>query len=197
MKREAPAAQRNRDPIAAVLAGELPKSGRVLEIASGTGEHVVHFAARFPHLAWQPSDPDAAARASIVAWTVEAGLANIAPPLALDASVGDWPVDAVDAIVCINMVHISPVAASEGLLRGAARLLPADAPLIFYGPWIEEDVETVPSNLAFDASLRDRDAAWGLREVSWMDRLAANHGLTRTRRVALPANNIMLVYRKF
>jgi SAM-dependent methyltransferase len=196
MKREAPAAARNREPIAAVLAEELPASGTVLEIASGTGEHAIHFAARFPHLTWQPSDPDAEARESIAAWAVDSGLANLAPPLAIDAASARWPVSDVAALVCINMVHISPIAASEGLLRMAGRLLPPGAPLVFYGPWIEEGVETAPSNVAFDDSLKARNPSWGLRAVAWMESLAASQGLSRTRRVAMPANNIMLVYRK-
>ncbi|MFC3097253.1 DUF938 domain-containing protein [Alteraurantiacibacter palmitatis] len=196
MKQEAPAAARNRAPIADVLAQELPARGTVLEVASGTGEHVIHFAARFPHLFWQPSDPDADARASIAAWTAEAGLPNIAPPLALDASAPEWPVHGADALVCINMVHISPLSASEGLLRQAGQILPAGAPLIFYGPWIEDGVETAESNLAFDASLKGRNPAWGLRKTAWMDALARVNGFERARRVAMPANNIMLIYRK-
>ncbi len=196
MKQEAPAAARNRAPIADVLADELPASGTVLEVASGTGEHVVHFAQAFPHLLWQPSDPAADARASIAAWTAEANLANVAAPLAIDAASANWPVSDWAAIVCINMVHISPLAASEGLVVAAGKLLPPGAPLIFYGPWIEAEQDTAPSNLAFDASLKSRNAGWGLRPVSWMDDLAARHGLQRTRRVAMPANNIMLVYRK-
>lgn len=196
MKREAPAAARNKEPIAAVLAQELPASGMVLEIASGTGEHAIHFAARFPYLTWQPSDPDAEARESIAAWAADSGLANLAAPLAIDAASAKWPVTAADAIICINMVHISPIAASEGLVRMAGRLLPPGAPLVFYGPWIEEGMETAPSNLAFDESLKSRNPAWGLREVGSMEGLAARHGLSRTRRVAMPANNIMLVYRR-
>ena len=139
------------------------RRGTVLEVASGSGEHVVHFAATFPALGWQPSDPDPAGLVSIAAWCAEAGLANIAPPLALDASAGEWPIDRADAILCINMVHISPWAATLGLLAGAARLLPTGAPLILYGPYVEPDVPTADSNLAFDASLRARDPAWGLR----------------------------------
>ena len=196
MKREAPAAARNRGPIADVLAQELPASGTVLEVASGTGEHVIHFAARFPQLSWQPSDPDAEARASTSAWVAEAGLANVRPPLALDAAAPAWPVDRADAIVCINMVHISPIAAGEGLVREAARLLPGGGPLVLYGPWLEDGVETAESNLAFDRSLKERNPLWGLRDVSWMDGLAGRHALLRARRVAMPANNIMLVYRK-
>jgi hypothetical protein len=196
VKREAPAAARNRVPIADVLAAELPASGTVLEVASGTGEHVIHFATRFPHLMWLPSDPDAEARASIEAWTAEAGLPNVARPLNLDASSADWPIVAADAVLCINMIHISPPAATEGLVRAAGRLLPSGAPLIVYGPWLEADVETAPSNLEFDAWLKERDSRFGLRDTAWMDNLCAQNALRRTRRVAMPANNIMLVYRK-
>jgi SAM-dependent methyltransferase len=196
LKRHAPAAGRNREPIAAVLTEELPAAGVVLEVASGTGEHAVHFARTFPALAWQPSDPDAAARSSIEAWREEAGLANLRPPVALDAATLPWPVEAADAVLCINMVHISPVAATEGLLAGAAGLLKPGAPLVLYGPYLEAAVETAPSNLAFDASLRSRDPAWGLRSVEWLDERAAGHGFARTRRVNMPANNLVLVYRK-
>lgn len=197
MKQQAPAAARNRDPIARVLADELPASGTVLEVASGTGEHVLHFAARFPHLHWQPSDPDAVARASIAAWIAEGGLGNVAAPLALDAASSAWPLEQADAIVCINMVHISPVAACEGLVRAAGALLPAGAPLILYGPWLEDGVETAPSNRDFDLWLKMRDPAYGLRQVEWVDALALDQRLRRTRRIAMPANNITLVYRKF
>ena len=196
-KRESPAAQRNREPIADVLADVLPERGIVLEMASGTGEHVVHFAKRFAHLDWYPSDPDAGARASIAAHVAQAGLANVMPPLALDAAASEWPLDAADAIVCINMVHISPGQATEGLFAGAARLLPPmDGPLILYGPYLEREVETAPSNLAFDESLKARDPRWGLRDLADVDALAKRHGFTRTLRVAMPANNLIVVYRK-
>tara|TARA_R100001224_G_scaffold57378_2_gene33880 strand:+ start:714 stop:1316 length:603 start_codon:yes stop_codon:yes gene_type:complete len=196
-KRESPAAQRNREPIADVLADVLPERGIVLEMASGTGEHVVHFAKRFAHLDWYPSDPDAEARASIAAHVAQAGIANVMPPLALDAAASEWPLDAADAIVCINMVHISPWQATEGLFAGAARLLPPmDGPLFLYGPYLEREVETAPSNLAFDESLRARDPRWGLRDLANVDALAKRHGFTRTLRVAMPANNLIVVYRK-
>ncbi|MEL7681168.1 DUF938 domain-containing protein [Citromicrobium bathyomarinum] len=196
-KRESPAAQRNREPIADVLADVLPERGIVLEMASGTGEHVVHFAKRFAHLDWYPSDPDAEARASVAAHVAQAGLANVMPPLALDAAASEWPLDAADAILCINMVHISPWEATEGLFAGAARLLPPmDGPLILYGPYLEREVETAPSNLAFDESLKARDPRWGLRDLADVDALAKRHGFTRTLRVAMPANNLIVVYRK-
>ncbi|WP_340586687.1 DUF938 domain-containing protein [Erythrobacter alti] len=196
MKRYAPATERNRDPIAAVLAEELPDEGIVLEVASGSGEHAVYFARRFPSLRWQPSDPDSEAVASIAAWASEAELANLEPPLRLDASAGRWPVESADALLCVNMIHISPPEASEGLMTGGGHILKDGGPLLLYGPYKEPDVDTAPSNLAFDESLKARDPRWGLRDTEWIDALAAKNGLARTRRVAMPANNIMLVYRR-
>jgi len=196
MKGHAPAAERNREPIAAVLAEELPQSGLVLEMASGTGQHAVHFARAFANLTWQPSDPDPAALASIEAWRAQEGLPNLAAGVELDASADEWPIEQAAAVVCINMVHISPVQATAGLFAGAARALSAGAPLILYGPYLEDGVETAPSNLAFDASLKARNPEWGLRSVSWLDAAAARHGFARTRRVAMPANNLTLVYRR-
>lgn len=195
-KRHAPATLRNRDAIAAVLADWLPASGTVLEVASGSGEHVVHFAAAFPHLDWQPSDPDPAGLTSIAAYRAEAALANIAPPVALDAASATWPADLAAAILCINMVHISPWEATLGLFAGAARLLAPGAPLILYGPYIEPDVPTAESNLAFDASLRARDPAWGLRDTDTVKAAAATAGLAFAGRRAMPANNLMLLFRR-
>ena len=195
MRRAAPAVKRNREPIAAVLDDELPVAGLVLEIASGTGEHGLYFARRWPAMLWQPSDPDPMARASIEAWRSD-GPENLLPPLALDAARPDWPLDRSDAIVCINMTHISPPAATRGLFGGAGRLLGAGAPLVIYGPFLEDGVATAPSNLAFDQSLRAQDSLWGLRRVAWIDELAEEQGLARTRRVAMPANNLTLVYRR-
>lgn len=195
-KRHAPATLRNRDAIAAVLADWLPAAGTVLEVASGSGEHVVHFAAVFPQLEWQPSDPDPAGLTSIAAHRSEAGLANIAPPLALDAAASEWPIDRAAAILCINMVHISPWEATPGLFAGAARLLTADAPLVLYGPYIEPGVPTADSNLTFDASLRARNPAWGLRDTGEVKDAAANAGLAFAGRRAMPANNLMLLFRR-
>lgn len=194
-KRHAPATLRNRDAIAAVLTEWLPVAGTVLEVASGSGEHVVHFAAAFPALAWQPSDPDPDALASIAAWSTEAGLENVAPPVRLDAAAPDWPVTAADALLCINMVHISPWAATLGLFAGAARLLPAGAPLILYGPYLEAGVPTAPSNADFDASLRARDPEWGLRDLDTVKAAASDAGLVFVQRRAMPANNLMLLFR--
>lgn len=196
-KQHAPATLRNRDPIAEVLARELPKSGTVLEIAAGTGEHAVFFAERFPALAWQPSDPSAQALASITAYRDDYMGSNLSVPLLLDAAAPDnWPLEQADGIVCINMVHISPWEATLGLFRGAARLLGnAGAPVILYGPFIEQGVETTASNWEFDASLKTRDPRWGLRDTADVDAAAAQNGLARTARFALPANNIILIYR--
>ncbi|MCZ8370363.1 MAG: DUF938 domain-containing protein [Porphyrobacter sp.] len=195
-KQHAPATLRNREPIAEVLASELPDSGTVLEIAAGTGEHAVFFAAAFPVLHWQPTDPSAEALASIAAYRAEYAGSNLAAPLQLDAAAPDgWPVSEAAAILCINMVHISPWEATLGLFRGAARLLGSGAPLILYGPYIEQGVETAPSNWEFDASLKSRNPLWGLREAEALDALASQHHIARSARYALPANNIMLVYR--
>jgi len=197
VRQHAPATLRNREPIAAVLSEELPARGLVLEIAAGTGEHAIYFAARFPALLWQPTDPSPEALASIAAYRADYPGTNLAPPLALDAARPDaWPVAAADAILCINMVHISPWEASEGLFRGAARILGrSGGPLILYGPFLEQAVATASSNLAFDASLKARDPRWGLRAVEALDALAAQHALARSARHAMPANNLTLVYR--
>jgi hypothetical protein len=196
VKRHAPAAGRNREPIAAVLTEELPACGLVLEVASGTGEHAVHFARTFPNLVWQPSDPDPQSRQSIDAWAADSGLSNLCPAIALDAAATAWPLDRVDAIVCINLIHISPIAATLGLFAGAKRLLAAGAPLVLYGPFLEAGVETAPSNVAFDADLWARNAEWGLRQVEWLDELATEREFERTRRETMPANNLALVYRR-
>ena len=196
MKRHAPATGRNSAPIADVLRRELPDEGLVLEIASGTGEHAVFFAREFPQITWQPTDREASELASIAAWTEDAGVGNIAEPVVLDASAHDWPVIRADAIVCINMVHISPWEATEGLMRGAGRLLDSGAPLVLYGPYREAGVETAPSNEQFELWLKDRDPRFGLRNIEDVDALAARHGLARTARHEMPANNLTLVYRK-
>lgn len=195
-RRHAPAAARNRDAILAVLAEALPPAGLVLEVASGTGEHAVHFAHALPALRWQPSDPDSGARASIAAWREAEGPANLLPPLALDAAAADWPLERADAMVCINMVHISPWAATQGLMAGAARLLPPRAPLVLYGPYRRAGHPIEPSNQAFDEDLRRRDPRWGLRSVEDVAACARERGLELERQVAMPANNLCLVFRK-
>jgi len=196
LKRHAPATARNSEPLAEVLAEELPASGLVLEVASGSGEHAVFLARRFPALDWQPSDHDAEALGSVDAWAAEGGCANLRPAIALDAALADWPIAAADAVLCVNMVHISPWDAAVGLFAGAGRLLASDAPLVLYGPFIEPDQESAPSNLAFDQSLKQRNPGWGLRNTADLDALAADNGLRRTARHAMPANNLVLVYRR-
>ncbi|WP_022683099.1 DUF938 domain-containing protein [Sphingobium bisphenolivorans] len=194
-KRYAPATERNRDAILAILREELPPSGLVLEVASGSGEHVVHFAAGLPELEWQPSDPDPAALASISAWSAEAGLANIRPPIRLDAA-ADWPITHADAVLCINMVHISPWAATVGLMKGAGALLASGGLLYLYGPYLRDGRETAPSNAAFDASLKARDPRWGLRKVEEVIAAAEAEGLRFQRLIEMPANNLSLIFRR-
>jgi hypothetical protein len=179
------------------LKPRLPCSGLVLEIAAGAGEHAVHNAAAMPDLQWLPTDGDSEALASIAAWRDHAGLPNLLPPLRLDASDPDtWPVDRADAVVNINMIHISPWSATEGLMAGAGRLLPSGGVLFLYGPYIERDVPTAPSNLDFDESLRRRNPAWGIRHLEEVAALAAAHGLELSERIAMPANNLSLIFRK-
>ena len=191
VRRQAPAAARNVGPIGDVLADWLPSEGLILEIAAGTGEHALAFATRFPHFDWIPSDPDPQALASIDAWRAE-GPPNLGQAVQIDTRDDNWPVDAADAILCINMVHISPWESAIGLLNGAQRLLGKGGPLILYGPWIEDGVNTAPSNIAFDESLRARDGRWGLRRVEDFAREGEARGLIFADRREMPSNNIML-----
>jgi hypothetical protein len=193
----APAVARNRDPILMVLRRVLPERGSVLETASGSGEHAAYFAAALAGLGWQPSDPDPGARASIAAHRMRAGLPNLLPPLALDVAAPDWPVARADAVVAINMIHIAPWTATIGLMRGAARLLPAGAPLYLYGPFKIDGRHTAPSNQAFDKEyLRARNPQWGVRDLGEVAALAAAHGLAHVETVAMPANNLSVVFRR-
>jgi SAM-dependent methyltransferase len=192
----APSAQRNRDAILAVLADILPSTGLVLEIASGSGEHAVHFAAALPGLIVQPSDPSPHAVASIAAWITESGRGNILPPLVIDATAPDWPLEAVDAILCINMIHIAPWTAAEGLFRHAGRLLKPGQPLYLYGPYRRPGRPLEPGNAAFDESLRGRDPAWGLREQDAVAALGAANGFGAPEVIEMPVNNLSLIFRK-
>ena len=195
--RTSPATARNRQPILEVLAPRLPAAARVLEIASGAGEHAVFLAGALPGVRWRPSDPDPEARASIATWRARAGLPNLAEPLALDAAdLATWPVDPVDAVVCINMIHISPWSATEGLMAGAGRLLLPGGQLILYGPYREAGVPTASSNLAFDDSLKARNPAWGLRDLADVEAAAQVHGLALAERIAMPANNLIVVFER-
>ncbi len=190
-----PATARNREPILAALVTRLPASGLVLELASGSGEHAVHFARALPHLDWQPTDLDPDALASIAAWSAEAALPNLRAPLLLDAT-APWPVDHADAIFCANMIHISPWPATEALFAGAGRVLPIGAALFTYGPYKFHGQFTAPSNHSFDQSLRGRDPNWGVRDIEELTATAAPHGLTLEETLELPANNHLLVWRR-
>lgn len=195
-RRSSPSALRNTPPIREVLREVLPVHGRVLEIASGSGEHAVAFAAAFPGLEWQPSDQDPEALASIDAWAAEAGLANLRPALHLDVTRLPWPVAAADAVVCINMLHISPWAATEALMAGAAAVLPAGAPLYIYGAMLVGGRPTSDSNAEFDRSLRSRDPAWGVRDLEAVAAAGKARGLVLERTAAMPAHNLSLVLRR-
>ncbi|WP_342150308.1 DUF938 domain-containing protein [Methylorubrum sp. SB2] len=192
----APATARNGAAILDVLRAVLPPAGTVLEVASGTGEHAVRFAAALPHLRWQPSDPDWRALGSIAAHARPAALPNLLLPLELDACAEAWPVARAEAVVCINMIHIAPPAATAGLLAGAGRLLPEGGPLVLYGPFRVSGVHTAESNARFDADLRMRDPEWGVRDLEAVLATAAGHGLHLSERIAMPANNLCVVLRK-
>lgn len=194
MKRYAPATARNREPIREVLARELPASGLVLTIAEGSGEHVSYFAAAFPQLTWQPTDLAEDALASIEAYRAETALPNLRAPMRLDTREEAWPIEAADAITCINMIHISPWESTVGLFAGAARRLAPDALLYLYGPYRFDGAFTAPSNEEFDRSLRLRDERWGVRDVRDLEAAATGFSLREV--VPMPANNHSLVFRR-
>ena len=190
----APAADRNRQPILEVLRRVLPNEGRVLEIASGTGQHAHFFAQSLPGLSWQPTDLSSQALDSIAAWVEDAPLPNLAMPLRLDVCELPWPVLDLDAVLCINMIHISPWKATEDLFRGAEKCLKNDGVLVTYGPYRIAGAHTAPSNAAFDQQLRSRNPNWGVRDLDELRPLAAQHGFTLSERVQMPANNMTLVW---
>jgi SAM-dependent methyltransferase len=193
-KLDYPATRRNREPIRRVLAECLPADGLVLEIASGSGQHVAHLAAAFPDLSWQPTDPEPSCVASIGAWTRE--LDNVLDPMALDVTEHPWPVDAVDAMLCINMIHIAPWEASEGLIEGASKHLAPGGLLYMYGPYQRGGRHTSPSNAAFSQDLQRRDPRWGVRDLDVVAELARSSGLSLERVVEMPANNLSVIYRR-
>lgn len=195
----ATAVARNTEPILGVLRDAVAGEGRALEIASGTGQHVVAFAAAFPAIHWQPSDPNAEARASIVAWVAEAGRANILPPLDIDVTRSGWTAEAggpYGLIVCINMIHIAPWAACLGLMEGAGLLLEPGGLLYLYGPYQRDGIHTAPSNEAFDRSLKLRHPEWGVRDMAKVEAVAASHGLVLEKTVSMPVNNFSLLFRR-
>jgi len=192
----APSVARNRDPILAVLRRVLPPDGLVLEIASGSGEHAVYFASSLPHLTWQPTDRDGHALRSIAAHRAASGLPSLLAPVALDAANPQWPIEHADAVVAINMVHISPWSATQGLMAGAGRVLTPGGTLYLYGAYKENGAHTSPSNEAFDQDLRRRNPEWGLRDLEAVAELARAHGLDLVERIPMPANNLSLVFRR-
>jgi len=187
---------RNRAPILSVLKRVLPPSGLVVEIASGSGEHAAFFAKSLPDISWQPTDIDANALASTAAHRAAAGVPNLLPPLRLDTTAEQWPVAHADALVCNNMIHISPWAVTEGLMRGASRVLRSSGILFLYGPYKIDGRHTAPSNEDFDASLRARNAEWGIPDLGDVTDLAARHGFALTETVPMPANNLSVVFRR-
>jgi hypothetical protein len=196
LRQRAPAVERNRDPIVEVLRRVMPERGLALEIASGSGEHAIHFARAFPQLAFLPSDPDVKARSSIAAWIGVSDLSNILAPIALDAAAAPWPVEEADAIICINMTHISPWAATEGLFKGAARLLASGAPLYLYGPFKRGAAHTSESNQAFDDWLHANNPQWGVRDLELVIDCAGTNGFSKPEIVEMPANNLSLLFRR-
>jgi SAM-dependent methyltransferase len=194
--RDHPAAERNKQPIAEVLGGALPPAGLVFEVASGTGQHALHFARTFPALDWQPSEPDADVRALLAARVADAALPNLRAPLAFDVHEPRAPLASADAVVCINMIHIAPWSASDALLRHASTLLAPGAPLVLYGPFMRDGLHTAPSNAEFNRSLRARNAAWGVRDLADVDGLARGYGFELALTVAMPANNLSVVWRR-
>jgi len=191
-----PAPERNKAPILEVLRRVLPAHGTVLEIASGTGQHIVHFAQALPHIIWQPSDPEPDHRTSIQARVDAAGLSNVLMPLELDARVQPWPVQPMDSILCINMIHIAPWEAAQALLSEAGRLLPVDGVLYLYGPYRRDGRDTAASNAAFDADLRRRNPEWGVRNLEDVQREAASSALLLHEIVEMPANNLSVTFRR-
>jgi cyclopropane fatty-acyl-phospholipid synthase-like methyltransferase len=196
-RRSSPSTARNRERILAVLAQHFPERARVLEIASGAGEHAVFFARALPGLTWQPSEPDEASRESIAAWIAHEKLANVLAPIAIDVTALDWPVAGpFDALVAINMIHISPWAATEGLMRGAGALLAPGGVLFVYGPYKRDGAHTAPSNEAFDATLRTRNPEWGVRDLEQVVAAANANGLALREAVEMPANNLSVIFAK-
>jgi hypothetical protein len=191
-----PHVARNREPILEVLRRVLPRDGLLLEIASGGGEHAAYFAENLPGLRWQPTDGNSEMFESIAAHRAAAGVANLLEPLHLDVTSQRWPVERADAMVCCNMIHIAPWAATEGLIAGAGRTLARGSPLYLYGPYKIDGRHTAPSNGDFDASLRARNPLWGVRDLTEVSRLAERHGFALSETVPMPANNLSVIFRR-
>lgn len=196
MRYSSPSALRNREHIYTVLRDVLPSTGKVLEIASGSGEHITYFAERSPSLTWQPSDPSSKARASIQAWLGHGDFPNVLPPLDIDTTQDAWPIDQADVMIAINMVHISPWTATQGLLERAGQLLSSGGMLALYGPYRQEDKPFAESNVDFDNWLKSENSAWGVRQLEDVTREAEQCGLSLASVVDMPANNLTVVYRR-
>ncbi|MBT3559133.1 MAG: DUF938 domain-containing protein [Rhodospirillales bacterium] len=194
-RRHSPSTQRNRDIILSVLKDVLPDTGTVLEIASGAGEHAAYFAPHFPTLTWQPTDIDRDNFGSILSWASDTGGA-VLDPVHLDTQGNPWPVEAAAAIMCMNMIHISPWASTEGLIQGAGRILGAGGVLFLYGPYKQDGVALAPSNGSFDEWLKNQNPKWGIRELGHVEILATANGLKLDHIVDMPANNLSLIFRK-
>jgi SAM-dependent methyltransferase len=192
----APATERNREPIGAVLERVLPETGLMLEIAAGSGEHAAYFAPRFPGLTWQPTEPDPDGRASIEAWVEHTNAANLNPPIDLDVTVDPWPVTEADAIFSANMIHIAPWECCLGLMAGAGRILGPGGVFVLYGPFMRGGEHTAPSNAEFDASLKSRDATWGIRDLDDVTACAEKAELSRQEIVEMPANNLTVIFKR-
>lgn len=195
-RRYAPSAARNRDAILKTLSPHLTEFGRVLEVASGSGEHTMHFAAAHPKLTFQPSDPDLDGRASIDAWTRHLGLTNVAPAIELDVTRSVSPSIKADIVICINMIHIAPWSAAVGLMRNSAIVLPTGGLLYLYGPYRRNGEHTAHSNAAFDADLKTRNPTWGIRDLEAVAMLASDHGFSAPNIEAMPANNFSLIFKR-
>lgn len=191
-----PHVARNREPILAVLRRVLPPDGLILEVASGSGEHAVYFAEALPAAVWQPSDRDPQARASIATHRAATALPNLLAPLDLDVTLPRWPVERADAVLCINMIHVAPWAAAQGLFAGARRILPVGGIIYLYGPYRIEGRHTAPSNEQFDAWLRSQSRTWGVRDLGEVADLAAGNGFVLSETVPMPANNLSVVFRR-
>jgi hypothetical protein len=191
-----PHVARNREPILAVLRRVLPATGLVVEIGSGSGEHAAYFASALPALTWQPTDCDAEALASIDAHRAHAGASNLLAPLDLDATSLAWPIKRADALLCMNVIHIAPWAVAQGVMAGAARLLPKGSVVYLYGPYRIEGRHTAASNQAFDGWLRSQDSRWGVRDLGDVVQLAAENGFDLMETISMPANNFSVVFRR-
>jgi len=193
-RRHAPATERNRDPILSVLSRVLPPEGLILEVASGTGQHADYMASQLAPRRWQPSDIDPDALASIDGYRADNDCVQFLSPIALDVMAPHWPIAAADAVVAINLIHIAPWAAAQGVIAGAGRILPDDGVLFFYGPFKRNGRHTAPSNAQFDAALKDKDPSWGVRDLGDVIAEAGKHDLALREVVEMPANNLSVVF---